>query len=265
MKRTTHIMIGLWIAGFGVILFIATGFFLVDERESDNIHWRVEGPRITKELPSFQTFRLSYISKNGAFNLEDTFLDVLPAQNGKNEISFPEEIGEYFVTELKGDTLVATLEIPKELKEKMLKYAYLSLGNWQLNISSDVQCLINEMSGQEMRIRNLSCDSLNISSSTYVTVDSCCFNALHVQYSYQQLKLLSGNIGHLYINMDYVDNWIIDPEHCRIYAEHLTGSGGHVRLGKGECERLYWNPSSGKAVLNVSLSGKSCILVKDSL
>ena len=134
-------------------------------------------------------------------------------------------------------------------------------GTWQLSVPSDIEFIANDMSDQEMILKNFSQDSLTIDASAAVTINNSHFKAFRVQRNERQLKLESGSIGNLYLDIDRMGNWYSNPDQFTIHTEYLTGNKGSVELAKGECKRMYWLPKSQDSKLEVTLREKSCVVI----
>ena len=161
-----------------------------------------------------------------------------------------------------GDTLKILLDYPldkllQELKES--RYVAMITGDMQLNLTQEVECIINDIYMQDISLKNLTKDSLSINTSNSMLVDSCDFRALHVAGSGRNVEFQSGKINNLHLNLNMMDNWSVNVQECRIDTEYLTGHNGNVKLQKGECKRMFWIPEKDDAKLQVTLTEKACV------
>jgi len=69
----------------------------------------------------------------------------------------------------------------QELKES--RYVAMITGDMQLNLTQEVECVVNDIYMQKIVLKNLTKDSLSINTSNSMQVDSCDFRALHVARS----------------------------------------------------------------------------------
>ena len=77
-----------------------------------------------------------------------------------------------------GDTLKILLDYPldkllQELKES--RYVAMITGDMQLNLTQEVECVVNDIYMQKIVLKNLTKDSLSINTSNSMQVDSVRF------------------------------------------------------------------------------------------
>ena len=267
MKRTTYILIGLFIAGLivlvgGVLVIFHTG------RPYGSYDIVLGGEQVTKEFPPCKVIWLtqSVLEKEGyTVWMMNSCLEVLPSEGKKNVFSCPKEVNDYLTMKGIGDTLKITLDYPMDkLSEKIeeQKYVYMTIGEWQMQLPSGVETIISDIRNQKLVLKNLSKDSLSIDVSGSATVEDCDLKALNVLRCGNHLNLLSGNIRDLYLYLDHIDGWNVDPKTCHIDTEYLTGYNANVQLEKGECKRMFWIPTKEDAKLYVTLNERSCITME---
>lgn len=266
MKRTTYILIGLFVAGLCVLV---GGMFVIYGlgRPYFSNQLVLEGELVTKELPAFRVIWLTQTEMNTEERsvwLANSLLEVQPSKAGKNTFSCSKKVNEYLKVTVAEDTLKVLFDYPldklsQEFKDS--KYVGLSIGNMQLNMKQDVECIINDIYMQKMVLKNLEKDSLSINTSNSVLVDSCCFAALRIIRSGRDVDFQSGSINNLYLDLNMMDNWSVNTEKCHIDTEYLTGHNANVQLQKGECKRMLWIPKNDNSKLNVTLTEKACVTV----
>ncbi len=165
-----------------------------------------------------------------------------------------------------GDTLKILLDysldqLPQEFKKS--KFMGMNIGDMRLDMTQDVECIINDINSQNIGFKHLEKDSLSIDTSNSIVVDSCDFAALQVIRSGGNVDFQSGTINNLYLNLGMMGNWSVNVEKCHIGTEYLTAHYANVQLQKGECERMIWIPEKNDSKLNVFLTGKACVTVME--
>lgn len=267
MKRTTYILIGLFIAGLIVLaggIFVM--FFTGKPYGSNEILF--EGEQVTKKFPTCRVIWLtqSVLEKEEyAVWMANSCLEVLPSEGKKNVFSCPKEVNDYLTMKVIGDTLKITFDYPMDkLSEKIeeQKYVYMIIGEWQMQLPSDVETIVSDIRNQKLVLKNLSQDTLSIGVSGSAAIEDCDFKALNVLRCAHLLNLQSGNIRDLYLYLDHIDGWSVDPKTCHIDTEYLTGYNAEVQLEKGECKHMFWTPTKEDAKLHVTLHERSCITME---
>lgn len=264
MKRTTYILIGLFIGGFVLLFAGMVAIYLNGKVKTGDVV--LGGKTVSREFPPFKVLVLGESIPEDARGSyyrvwgRDFRMEIQPSQDGKNVFSFPEDAEKFLNIRQYGDTL----KIMSSFHWKKQGDGYnrtLYPGTWQLSVPSDIEFIANDMSDQEMILKNFSQDSLTIDASAAVTINNSHFKAFRVQRNERQLKLESGSIGNLYLDIDRMGNWYSNPDHFTIHTEYLTGNKGSVELAKGECKRMYWLPKSQDSKLEVTLREKSCVVI----
>ena len=264
MKRTTYILIGLFVAGLCVLVGGMFVMYCLGRPHFSN-QINLQGEQLTKEIPACRVIWLAQTEMNTeecSVWLANSFLRVLPSKGEKNEFSCSQKVNDYLKRTVMGDTLKILLDYPldkllQELKEA--RYVAMITGDMQLNLTQEVECVVNDIYMQKIVLKNLTKDSLSINTSNSMQVDSCDFRALHVARSGRNVEFQSGKINNLHLNLNMMDNWSVNVQECRIDTEYLTGHNGNVKLQKGECKRMFWIPEKDDAKLQVTLTEKACV------
>lgn len=267
MKRTTYILIGLFIAGFIVLVggILVTSF---GGRPYDVDNIVLGGEQVTKEFPACRVIWLTQPvleKEDYAVWMANSCLKVLPSEGEKNVFSCSKEANDYLTMKVTGDTLKITFDYPMDKfseKNKEQKSVGIVIGEWQLQMPSEVETIISDIRNQKLVFKNLSQDSLSIDVSAFAAVEDCNFKAFNVLRCGNYLNLQSGNIRDLYLYLDHIARWRVNPETCHIDTEYLTGDDADVQLEKGECKRMFWIPAKEDAKLCVTLNEKSCITME---
>jgi len=268
MKRTTYILIGLFVAGICVLVGGMFMIFCLGRPYISN-QLDLQGEQLTKEVPACRVIWLAQTemcTQERNVWLANSLLEVQPSKDGKNQLSCSKKVNDYLKMTVMGDTLKVLLDyqldqLLQEFKES--RFVGMNIGDMRLDITQDVECIINDIRSQKIGLKHLVKDSLSIDTSNSMVVDSCDFAALQVIRSGRNVDFQSGTINNLYLNLGMMDNWSVDVEKCHIGTEYLTAHNASVRLQKGECERMIWLPEKNDSKLKVSLTGKACVTVME--
>lgn len=272
MKRTTYILIGLLVAGFCVLIGgMLTMYFTAEPYNPKSFN--MQGERLTKELPSFRVIWLAQTemktdgSRNGRkIRMTNSLLEVLPSSGEKNTLSCSKKVNDYLKMSVLGDTLKILLDYPVENLPQEFKEAqsvYVNIGYMELNMTKDVECIINDIHGQNINLRNLVQDSLSINTSNSIAMNSCNFEALNIMRSGPKVDFQSGTIKNLHLDLSFMSDWSVNVDDCHIDTEYLTGDSSRVFLQKGECKRMFWIPIEDGSELAVTLTEKACVTIMD--
>ena len=243
MKRTTYILIGLFVAGLCVLVGGMFMIFCLGRPYISN-QLNLQGEQITKEVPACRVVWLTqtrlYTPERNVW-LANSLLEVQPSKEGKNLFSCSKKVNDYLKMTVMGDTLKILLDysldqLPQEFKKS--KFMGMNIGDMRLDMTQDVECIINDINSQNIGFKHLEKDSLSIDTSNSIVVDCCDFAAL-------------------------MGNWSVNVEKCHIGTEYLTAHYANVQLQKGECERMIWIPEKNDSKLNVFLTGKACVTVME--
>ncbi len=265
---TTYILIGLFVAGLCVLVGGMFMIFCLGRPYISN-QLNLQGEQITKEVPACRVVWLTqtrlYTPERNVW-LANSLLEVQPSKEGKNLFSCSKKVNDYLKMTVMGDTLKILLDysldqLPQEFKKS--KFMGMNIGDMRLDMTQDVECIINDINSQNIGFKHLEKDSLSIDTSNSIVVDSCDFAALQVIRSGGNVDFQSGTINNLYLNLGMMGNWSVNVEKCHIGTEYLTAHYANVQLQKGECERMIWIPEKNDSKLNVFLTGKACVTVME--
>ena len=229
----------------------------------------LQGEQLVQELPTCRVIWMTQTEMNTEERgiwLANSLLGVLPSKGEKNTFSCSEKVNEYLKMTVMGDTLKIVLDyslidFPQEFKES--KYVGMITGDMQLNLTSKVECVINDIYMQKIALKKLTKDSISIDTPNSIMVDSCDFRALSVIRGGRNVEFQSGNINNLHLNLNRMNNWSVNVEECHIDTEYLTGQNASVQLQKGECRRMFWIPEKDDSKLKVTLTEKACVTVME--
>ena len=124
MKRTTYILIGLFIAGLCVLVGGMFMMFCLGRPYFSN-QLNLQGEQLTKEVPVCRVIWLTQTemsTEERSVWLANSSLEVQPSKEKKNTFSCSEKVNDYMKMTIMGDTLKILLdysldELPQEFKE----------------------------------------------------------------------------------------------------------------------------------------------------
>lgn len=268
MKRTTYIIAGMLLAG--LIVIVGSLLYMSSFRTGVNSNMvEIGGEQKTIQLPECKIIQLSAVSsevkekKDGIVEIErslsfcDVPLSVQPADSSaQGSFSFAGDMEQFIKMSSSGDTLRIVFDLPKEKLDKRFRdmhWLYLNSAGMMLKIPAGVQsvaCNINDMTTTFKGFRR---DTLSFDAAGTIVVEDCHFDALNAKG--RSLKLNSGEVRDLYLNLDAISNWKTNAESFHIDTEHLSGSGEHTNfLQKGEARQVLWTPLTENASLKLTLN-----------
>ena len=124
MKRTTYILIGLFVAGLCVLVGGMFMIFCLGRPYISN-QLNLQGEQITKEVPACRVVWLTqtrlYTPERNVW-LANSLLEVQPSKEGKNLFSCSKKVNDYLKMTVMGDTLKILLDysldqLPQEFKK----------------------------------------------------------------------------------------------------------------------------------------------------
>lgn len=261
MKRTTKILIGLLLSGFLGSIIATTLTFLMKKSQV----FVMEGKPVQMDLSSFRVLAVS-VESDGKLKKSNLWfsndLTVLPAQSGKNVLTFPADMRKFLSVVMKNDTLLLSFKmlqqnLPDAYKHR--NWMTVAFSGFTLSADSLLATVDSRDVNMLLRLKKREADSLTVTASDFV-VDSCRLRSLLVPYA-NKMNLEKSCIANLYLDLDGMWKWNVN--NCEIENEHLTGSKSHNnQLNKGECRRVYWKPKEKDAQLNIQLNEECCLLLK---
>ena len=133
MKRTTYILIGLFVAGLCVLVGGMFMIFCLGRPYISN-QLNLQGEQITKEVPACRVVWLTqtrlYTPERNVW-LANSLLEVQPSKEGKNLFSCSKKVNDYLKMTVMGDTLKILLDysldqLPQEFKKS--KFMGMNIG-----------------------------------------------------------------------------------------------------------------------------------------
>lgn len=272
MKRTTYIIIALFVSGILLIaggifsLFLANKFNILEEKRMLTI----SGEEVNMDLNGIHTIKLSSTQKNfpqgTTFIVTGSTLSVTPAAPEKEGSIFYPDNQLLHVTR-QADTLLFELNIDfNKIPQKKYKNTFLFLEDLNLKLVAGPQLtnINNTIVGLKTEIKNLRSDSLKICSGQEFSMDSCQFRSLDINGTYYYFNFRGSNskIENLYMDTDLnkIDFW--DLNNCIIDTEHITGSSKNNYFNPQNCRHIIWTPKNKNAELILTLPGKAEIFLE---
>lgn len=262
MKRTTYIMMGVVVAGMVIIL--ASMYYLASQSDPQRDTLAIEGNLKTVDLPACPVvkFNLDYSEATWAAVFKDCSLQVAPSKKAQGGMSYPEEWEAYMNWDVKGDTLLITLN-PSLNKVAEGSYRYLKVQSDPilLFLPPATSTFINNLAGFNTVVSGMQCDTLSLSArSSTIQLKECFVRSLTAEG--RHLDFESGSVDNLYLDLDRTKGWNVNTESFHIDTEYLTARGTcHNNLLKGECRQVVWLPKGEKAKLELTLHEPGRVLV----
>ena len=132
MKRTTYILIGLFVAGLCVLVGGMFMIFCLGRPYISN-QLNLQGEQITKEVPACRVVWLTqtrlYTPERNVW-LANSLLEVQPSKEGKNLFSCSKKVNDYLKMTVMGDTLKILLDYSlDQLPQEFKKSKFMGLGD----------------------------------------------------------------------------------------------------------------------------------------
>lgn len=279
MKRTTYIILGVLLAllaGMSATII----YWGTHSGSASDMAVRLEGEERMRPLPACKVIRFRMdrmLHKQGGNDelnyylaVNNIRLKVTSADTAAGSFFYVADIEEFMNFQSQGDTLDIVFSFPPEkLKKKMPQgkipsYFNLQAEPLELRLPESVECLNGEML-YAVELQDLQRDSLAIDfsdSPATVFVQNSRFRALSALS--RQLRLNSGSVDRLYLNLDELYSFEVTTDSFRIDTEYLSGSRNvDFQADPQECRRILWNPLSEKAKLNLKMKNPSEILLHE--
>ena len=279
MKRTTYIILGVLLAllaGMSATII----YWGTHSGSASDMTVRLEGEERVRPLPACKVIRFQvdktlykYDGRDDFtyyFTLNTAHLIVTPADTATGSFSYASDMEEFMSFKAHGDTLDVVFSFPPEELQKRMPEGkivpsfILQTSPFSLRLPESVECLNGEML-YAVELQDLQRDSLAIDfsdSPATVFVQNSRFRALSALS--RQLRLNSGSVDRLYLNLDGLYNFKVETDSFRIDTEYLSGSRNvDFQADPQECCRILWNPLSKNAKLNLKMKNPSEILLRE--
>lgn len=279
MKRTTYVILGVLLAllaGMSATII----YWGTHSGSASDMTVRLEGEERVRPLPACKVIRFQvdktlykYDGRDDFtyyFTLNTAHLIVTPADTATGSFSYASDMEEFMSFKAHGDTLDVVFSFPPEELQKRMPEGkivpsfILQTSPFSLRLPESVECLNGEML-YAVELQDLQRDSLFIDfsdSPATVFVQNSRFRALSALS--RQLRLNSGSVDRLYLNLDELYSFEVTTDSFRIDTEYLSGSRNvDFQADPQECRRILWNPLSEKAKLNLKMKNPSEILLRE--
>lgn len=279
MKRTTYIILGVLLAllaGMSATII----YWGTHSGSASDMTVRLEGEERVRPLPACKVIRFRMdrmLHKQGGNDelnyylaVNNIRLKVTSADTATGSFFYVADIEEFMDFQSQGDTLDIVFRFPPEkLKKKMPQgkipsYFNLQAEPLELRLPESVEYLKGEVF-DAVELQDLQRDSLFIDffdGPATVSVQNSHFRALSALS--RQLRLNSGSVDRLYLNLDELYSFEVTTDSFRIDTEYLSGSRNvDFQADPQECRRILWNPLSEKAKLNLKMKNPSEILLRE--
>lgn len=279
MKRTTYVILGVLLAllaGMSATII----YWGTHSGSASDMTVRLEGEERMRPLPACKVIRFQvdktlykYDGRDDFtyyFTLNTAHLIVTPADTATGSFSYASDMEEFMSFKAHGDTLDVVFSFPPEELQKRMPEGkivpsfILQTSPFSLRLPESVECLNGEML-YAVELQDLQRDSLAIDfsdSPATVFVQNSRFRALSALS--RQLRLNSGSVDRLYLNLDELYSFEVTTDSFRIDTEYLSGSRNvDFQADPQECRRILWNPLSEKAKLNLKMKNPSEILLRE--
>lgn len=279
MKRTTYVILGVLLAllaGMSATII----YWGTHSGSASDMTVRLEGEERVRPLPACKVIRFQvdktlykYDGRDDFtyyFTLNTAHLIVTPADTATGSFSYASDMEEFMSFKAHGDTLDVVFSFPPEELQKRMPEGkivpsfILQTSPFSLRLPESVECLNGEML-YAVELQDLQRDSLAIDfsdSPATVFVQNSRFRALSALS--RQLRLNSGSVDRLYLNLDELYSFEVTTDSFRIDTEYLSGSRNvDFQADPQECRRILWNPLSENAKLNLKMKNPSEILLHE--
>ena len=253
MKRTTYIILGVLLAllaGMSAIII----YWGTHSGSASDMTVRLEGEERVRPLPACKVIRFQvdktlykYDGRDDFtyyFTLNTAHLIVTPADTATGSFSYASDMEEFMSFKAHGDTLDVVFSFPPEELQKRMPEGkivpsfILQTSPFSLRLPESVECLNGEML-YAVELQDLQRDSLAIDfsdSPATVFVQNSRFRALSALS--RQLRLNSGSVDRLYLNLDELYSFEVTTDSFRIDTEYLSSYSveSPVRESQAESE-----------------------------
>lgn len=264
MKRTTYILIGLFISGLVLIVTVIVLIAIAGEKRVRG-DISLEGERQTMNLEGVHVLKM-FISQEGVpvtkrIITTGKMIITSPSGTEKNNVSYPQS--KYVKIAQKEDTLLIELDMSQSnVPEKLQQEDFVFLNGLDIRLAADSLSAISTYAeNMAVELKKMDMDSLLVSVfHQNVSLDSCKFRSFDISGYGLEFTAKDSEIEDFYLNLDGVRQWKFN--NSKIDTEYLTGSRRHSNdLQKGECRRVVWTPMNKDASLAVTLREKAEIIV----
>lgn len=259
MKRTTYIVLGLFITGW--ICIIAN--YVVGHIKGSECAYR-DVINVPAVQDSIDVAGIKVINVTSDSVRREVYLSgdlILKDKADSSKCYFPSQLSKYFSLKRTSDTLNIHFHLRSaiaEAKDSLAKPVYISGVNFSFSRLKSLKSIMINAKGMGILFDKIKLDSLSVSTKEgSMKMHSSVINSLMIN-EVSWFEAQGCTIGKLYLDLDPIHSWKL--ENCSVEEEHLTGSGEHTnQLQKGEAKFVFWKPKKEDASLNLQLKEYSKI------
>lgn len=265
MKRTTYILIGLLVAGLGVIITTIVGVSLWGKGYEkadvylggEKVEMSLEGVRAVDVFVSQNGVRKSrHITLAGGMTITNS------PEPGRTFISYSKN--KHLKVSKKENTLYVKFDFSESsLPEKDRNKDRLIAMGLELQLMADTTLteVNSNVNGLWLNFKDMRADSLCVRTDKQnVLLDSCQFRSFDMEGYRLHFQAKNSTIENFYLNLDHVWHWSFT--NSKVGTEYLSGRGHHTNdLQKGECCRVVWTPLKEDARLEMKILEKAEIII----
>ena len=264
MKRTTYIIIGLFVLGlfFIPILLQTPGGDKTDNRlsmEGERTEIEMTGIRHVKVVEKLGKIDKDHIGVLGKLDVEASH------SSGKSIFVYPKS--QYLHVTQEGDCLLIEINLDNEDIYQVIRQLengcrlVLDGLNLELKTDSTLLSIENRAARLDINVRKLCLDSLYLFNDEWqnISLTSCRFRSLDIKGEKLQLKAERVEATNYYEELGTVRS----RETTQFMVEnlYLSGKDSHKYRPGMNCNRIFWSPQVRDAELELTLNQKSEIIL----
>lgn len=264
MKRTTYIIIGLFVLG---LLFIPV-LLRTPAGEKAARRLSMEGERTEIEMAGIRHVKI--VEKLGKIDKDDIGiagqLDVQASPAlGKSIFAYPKS--EYLNVIQEGDCLLIEVDMDNEDLSQIVRSLdkghrlILDGLNLELKADSTLLSIENRAARVDINIRKLCLDSLFLFNEEWqdISLDSCRFRSLDIRGKRLSLKADQVKVTDYYEELGTIRS--SETFGFNVDNLYLSGKDSHRYRTGINCKRIFWNPLAKDAELELTLRQKGEIIL----
>lgn len=264
MKRTTYIIIGLFVLG----LLLIPVLLRTPAGEKVARRLSMEGERTEIEMAGIRHVKivekLGKIDKDGIGIAGQLDVQASPAL-GKSIFAYPKS--KYLNVTQEGDCLLIEVDMdnegPSQIVQSLDKGRILILDGLNLELKADFTLLSieNRAVRVDINIKKLCLDSLFLFNEEWqdISLDSCCFRSLDIKGKRLSLKADQVKVTDYYEELGTIRSSEISG--FSVDNLYLSGKDSHRYRTGINCKRIFWNPLAEDAELELTLRQKGEIIL----
>lgn len=264
MKRTTYIIIGLFVLGLLLIPILLR----TPAAEKTAHRLTMEGERTEIEMAGIRHVKI--VEKLGEIDKDDIGvlgkLDVQASSfSDKSILVYPKS--KYLNVSQEGDCLLVEINLDdkglSQITGEIEKGARLVLGglNMELKTDSTLLSIENRVSRVNINVKKMNLDSLYLFNDEWqdISLESCSFRSLDIRGKKLSLKANQVKAINYYEELGTIRSSEISG--FSVDNLYLSGKDSHRYRTGINCKRIFWNPLAKDAELERTLRQKGEIIL----